>query len=58
MKAFVWNILKKMGTPDHPIYLMRNLYMGQEKQVRTLYETTDWFKIKEYDKAVYYHHFI
>ena len=27
--------------------LLRNLYAGQEATVRTLYETTDWFKIKK-----------
>ena len=31
--------------PDHFIYLLRNLYVGQEATVRTGYETTDWFKI-------------
>ena len=34
-----------MGTPDHPICHMRNLYAGQEAPVRTKHETTDWFKI-------------
>ena len=34
-----------MGTPDHPTCLLRNQYVGQEATVRTLHETTDWFKI-------------
>ena len=36
----LWKILKVMGIPDHLIYLLRNLYVGQEATVRT-----DWFKI-------------
>ena len=36
-----------MGIPDHFICLLRNLYAGQEATVRTLYGTTDWFKIKK-----------
>ena len=36
-----------MGIPDYLIYLLRNLYAGQEATVRTLYGTTDWFKIKK-----------
>ena len=36
-----------MGIPDYLTYLLRNLYAGQEATVRTLYETTDWFKIKK-----------
>ena len=38
-------ILKETGIPDHPIYLLRNLYAGQEAKVRTGHGTTDWFKI-------------
>ena len=38
-------ILKEMGVPDHLIYLLRNLYVGQEATVRTGYGTTDWFEI-------------
>ena len=34
-----------MGIPDHLIYLLRNLYAGQEATVRTGHETTDWFQI-------------
>ena len=36
-----------MGIPDHLTCLLRNLYTGQEATVRTLYGTTDWFKIKK-----------
>ena len=38
-------ILKEMGTPDHLICHVRNLYAAQEATVRTEHETTDWFKI-------------
>ena len=34
-----------MGLPDHLIYLLRNLYAGQEATVRTGHRTTDWFQI-------------
>ena len=34
-----------MGIPDHLIYLLRNLYAGQEATVRTGRGTTDWFQI-------------
>ena len=34
-----------MGTPDHLICLLKNLYTGQEAKVRTRYGTTDWFQI-------------
>ena len=43
----LWKALKKMGTPDHLTCLLRNLYAGQEDTVRTLYGTTDWFKIEK-----------
>ena len=36
-----------MEIPDHLICLLRNLYAGQEATVRTLYGTTDWFKIEK-----------
>ena len=39
--------LKEMGIPDHLTYLLRNLYVGQEATVRTLYGTTDWFRIEK-----------
>uniref|UniRef100_A0A670ITN7 ribonuclease H n=1 Tax=Podarcis muralis TaxID=64176 RepID=A0A670ITN7_PODMU len=41
----LWQVLKKMGVPDHLICLLRNLYVEQEATVRTGYGTTDWFKI-------------
>ena len=36
-----------MVIPDHLTSLLRNLYVGQEATVKTLYGTTDWFKIKK-----------
>ena len=44
-----WNALKELGIPDQLTCLLRNLYVGQETTVRTLYGTTDWFRI---DKGV------
>ena len=41
----LWEILKKMGIPDHLICLLRNLYAGQEATVRTGHGTTDWFQL-------------
>ena len=35
----------EMGRPDHLLYLLRNLYAGQEATVRTRHETMDWFQI-------------
>ena len=43
----LWNILKEMGIADHLTCLLRNLYLCQEVKVRTLHETTDWFKIRK-----------
>ena len=34
-----------MGTTDHLICLLRNLYAGQEATVRTGHGTIDWFQI-------------
>ena len=34
-----------MGIPGHLTCLLRNLYAGQEAQVRTGRGTTDWFQI-------------
>ena len=34
-----------MGIPDHLIFVLRNLYAGQEATVRTGHGTTDWFQI-------------
>ena len=41
----LWKILKEMGTPDRLTCLLRNLYAGQETEVRTGHGTTDWFQI-------------
>ena len=41
----LWKILKELGIPDHLIFLLRNLYSGQEATVRTGHGTTDWFQI-------------
>ena len=43
----LWNVFEEMGIPDHLTCLLRNLYAGQEATVRTLYGTTDWFKIEK-----------
>ena len=36
-------ILKEIGIPDHLIFLLRNLYVGQEATIRTRHGETDWF---------------
>ena len=41
----LWKILKEMGIPDHFTCFLRNLCVGQEATVRTVYGTTDWFQI-------------
>ena len=41
----LWKGLKEMDIPDHLIYLLRNLYAGQEAIVRIRHGTTDWFQI-------------
>ena len=43
----LWKILKEMGIPDHLTCPLKNLYVGQEATVRTLYGTTYWFKIEK-----------
>ena len=43
----LWKILKEMGLSDHLIYLLRNLYAGQEATVRIKHETMDWLKIEK-----------
>ena len=35
----LWKILEEMGIPDYLIFLLRNLYAGQEATVRTGHET-------------------
>ena len=50
----LWKILKEMRIPDHLTCLLRNLYVGQEAIVRTLYGAVDALKLgNEYGKAVY-----
>ena len=45
-----------MGIPDHLTYLLRNLYAGQEQQLRPDMEQQTGPKLgKEYIKAVYCH---
>ena len=29
----LWKALKEMGIPDHPTYILRNLYVGQKATV-------------------------
>ena len=38
---------KEMGIQDYFTCLLRNLYVDQEAVVRTLYGTTDWFRIEK-----------
>ena len=42
-----WKVFKEMGILDHLTCFLRNLYVGQEAMVRTLYGTTNWFKIEK-----------
>ena len=41
----LWKILEEMGIPDRLTCLLRNLYAGQEAEVRTGHGPTDWFQI-------------
>ena len=41
----MWNILEKMGVSDHLTCLLRNLYAGLKRTVRTGHGTVDWFKL-------------
>ena len=43
----LWKTLNETGISDHLTCLLRNMYASQEATVRTLYGTTDWFKIKK-----------
>ena len=43
----VWKILKEMGIPDHLMFLLRNLYAGQEATGRLGHGTTDSFQIRK-----------
>ena len=40
----LWEILKKMGIPNHLICLLRNAYAVQKAIVITDHGTTDWFQ--------------
>ena len=42
-----WKALREIAIPDHLTCPLRNLYAGQEATVRTLYGTTDRFKIEK-----------
>ena len=41
----LWEILQKIGIPDHLTCLLRNLYAVQEAIVRTGHGKTDWLQI-------------
>ena len=43
----LWETLKEMGIPDHLIYFLRNLYVGQEATGRNGHGTMDLFKVRE-----------
>ena len=44
----LWKILQKMGIPEHPTCLQRNLYaMLRDAMVRTGHGTMDWFKTEK-----------
>ena len=52
----LWKILKEMEIPDYLIYLLRNLYAGQEAMLEPNMEQWTGSKlVKEYMEAVYYH---
>ena len=46
----LWKILQEMEIPDYLICLLRNWYAGQERTVRTVRGTINWFQI---GKGVY-----
>ena len=46
----LWEILQKMGIPDHFTSLLRNVHAGQEAIIRTQHGTTNWFK---FGKAIH-----
>ena len=41
----LWKILQEMKIPDHLTWLLRNLYAGQERTVKTGHGTMNLFKI-------------
>ena len=40
----LWKALREIGKTDHLTCFLKNLCVGQEAIVRTLYGKTDWFK--------------
>ena len=46
----LWKALKEMGISGHVTCLLRNLYIGQETTVRTLYGTTDWL-VQDWERS-------
>ena len=48
-----WKILKDVRIPDHFIYLLRNLYAGQEATDRSGHGTKDWYVKTVYCHAAY-----
>ena len=51
----LWKVLKEMRIPDHLIYLLRNLYAGQEAAEPDMKQRTGSKSGKESIKAVYCH---
>ena len=51
----LWKILQEMGLGDHPTFLLRNLYAGQEGTEPDMEQWTGSKLGKEYFKAVYCH---
>ena len=47
--------LSEIGIDDKDLQIITNLYWEQSASVRTECGMTPEFKIKEYDRAVYYH---
>ena len=41
----LWKIIQEIGTPDHLICFLRNLYAGQETTIRTRHGAKEWFQI-------------
>ncbi|MBJ5542592.1 reverse transcriptase family protein, partial [Salmonella enterica subsp. enterica serovar London] len=50
----LWRALHELGVPTHLVKLLQSLYTNQEATVRISYGDTGWFKIKEYDKDVFF----
>ena len=51
----LWKIFKEIGMPDDLIFLLTNLYAGQEASFRIRLGTTGSKLVKENDKVVYCH---